>query len=338
MRAPLTGSQRKDGYWVVRVTVTRDDGTKYEKPFVRKKRTDAVQAAKDYLLEHGRKASDPHTMPELLEECQEHRWAHLDEDTIIQYDRYGGYAVERFKDLEDIRDLKTPMIASYVRDMEKTSGRHAQLARNVLRIMLKHATEIGWRDHTPVWDVRLQVSPAPKPKRRLTYIEARSIIEAETIPERRLFWWTLMETGMRPQEVTLLTRESILYSQDSYWVTGGIKTAAGKGRTVMIGDSLGGALFDAAPDEGRIFPNIRFVTGDDRRTVGRFLALACRAAGVPYVEPKQFRKLRVSLWRSAGVPDETVKAMIGHTDIRTTVEHYDEMTRERIKRALSGEA
>lgn len=337
MRASQTGTKLADGRWRIVLVLTAADGTKTRRSISRKTQREAQQAARDYLAKHGRKATDPHTFEELLEECKASRWGSLATNTKIQYDRFGQRAADHFKSLKDIREITTPMVAAYIRGLgtSELSGRSVQIARNVLGIMLKHAAELGWRTSEEVWDVRLPRSAKPAERRRLSYSEAKAVIEAEKIPERALFWWLLMESGIRPIEASTLTKTQLLYSQDSWWVaTIESKTEAGEKRWVMISDALAKALYEWPHDP--LFPTLPFETATQRRTMQKKWALAMRNAGVAYCNLYQLRKLRITLWKAAGVPDEVVTKMAGHTNIAVANERYDDVTRDRIKRALDG--
>lgn len=339
MRAPLSGTLCKDGRWKVVVTLTLPDGKKKKQPIYAETQREVQAAARELVHDRGRNIKIPHTMKELYEECQVSRWGKLDGDTKIQYDRYGQLAVNRFSALKDIRDLTMPPISGWVAEMAAAgdSKRHIQLARGVLRIMLKHAAELGWREPVPIWEVRLPKSHKKViVRRRLSYLEAKTTIEQEPNQERSLYFWLLMESGLRPIEAVSMTKERLLYSQDSWWVISAeSKTEAGEDRAIMVSDRLGGAIFDVPNEE--IFPNLHFETGAHRKTMSKFWKNALHRAGVPHTNLYQLRKLRVTLWKSAGVPDEVIQKMVGHTDIRLTNQVYDNVTKDRIKRALEGQ-
>jgi integrase len=327
-----------NGRWKIVLTLTDAEGKKHQKSISRKTQLAVQQAAKAYLAKQGRKPSDPHTFSELVGVCKKERWKGLDEDTVIQYD----YALERaaayFEKVKDIRHIDTPMVARYVRALgdEKIGGRTIQIHRNVLRIALKYAEELGWIERNPVTDaIRLPKSAKPAEKRRLTLTEARAAIGSEADPEKALFWWLLCESAMRPVEASTFHKGRIVYSQDSWWVrVQESKTEAGEDRMVLISDELGKALYDWGMDP--LFPNIWFQTSTHRRTTLRWWHAACDRGGFPRTDLYALRKLRITLWRAAGVPDDVVTKMAGHTDIGMAIARYDDVTRERIKRALEG--
>jgi integrase len=336
VRAPLTGTKRPDGRWQIILTLTKGDGTKQRKTLTAKTQREVQAKAREFLSKYGRKATDPHKMEALLEACNRDRWAGLDADTITQYNWAAKRIITFFGSLADVREIDPPMVARWLQVVKgQVSGRGVQIHRRVLSLMCGYAVETGWMDRNPVPDVRLPVSAKPTERRRLTYNEAKAIIEAEENPERRLYWWLLMETALRPQEAALLTKASVLYSQDQWWVIGGMKTAAGKDRWVMISDALGKALYDL-PTEGVLFPVMTFTTPGQRRNASRRWENACKNGGVPYTNLYQLRKLRIALWKAAGVPDEVVTKMAGHTNIALTNAVYDDVTRERIRDAFQG--
>ena len=104
----------------------------------------------------------------------------------------------------------------------------------------------------------------------------------------------------------------------------------------MIGDALGAALF-AVDGDGLLFPGIRFETAAQRRTTAKYWHLACDNAGVPRTNLYQLRKLRITLWIASGIEDDVITKMAGHTDIKITHEAYNDVTRERIRKSLTGE-
>ena len=365
VRGPLTGNLRKDGRWCITITLTRDDGAKIKKTLYAGTQREVQAEARKYIYKYGRKATDPHTMSELLAECRAQRWNALSENTQAQYNLASKRIEAHFKQ-KDVRDIATPTVATWLKSLatvereitpasskrgklkaegkgdpkpQKLSGRGIQIHRNVLRVVMKFGEEIGWIDQNPVTDaLRLPVSAKPMPRRRLTYMEARAIVDAEKDVLRRLYWWTLMESGLRPNEASALTKEQIQYSQDCWWIrVGSSKTEAGENRMVMIGDALGKALYEVDCEDGPIFGVLKFANAGDRRNMYRRWEHACKNAGVPYTNLYQLRKLRVAMWMAAGVSDQVVQEMVGHTSIELTKRVYDQVTRDRIRKSLVGE-
>lgn len=339
MRAPLTGTKLANGSWRIVVTLTDVRGKKIRKTITRKTQDAVKKAAKEYLLKNGRRAHDKHTVAELLEECQRSRWADLKPNTQTQYNRFGKAFADRFAELDDIRDLTAPLVSGWIRELSQgsQSGRTIQIQRNVVGIMMRHARELGWFEGGDIWEVRLTKSAKPKPSRRLTYTEAKAAIEAEDYPERALFWWLLMETALRPIEASTMTKARILYSQDAWWVrVAESKTAAGEDRVIPVSDELGKALYDWPEDP--LFPTMTFTAPGERRNTLRRWHRALDRAGVPETNLYALRKLRITLWRAAGVPDDVVQRLAGHTDIGLTINVYDDITKERIKRAFEGKS
>jgi integrase len=339
MRADHSGTKLADGRWRIRLTLTAADGTKSLKVITKPTQREVQAAAREYLAKRGRKATDPHTIAELYAECQQSRFAELSDSAKTQYAWASKRLLAYFANLKDIREIDAPMCARWLKTLAADpdlSGRGIQIHRNVLRIMLKYAVELGWIQHNPCTsDIRLPKSPKPHDQRRLSYTEARAVIDNEQDPERKLYWWTLFETAARPNEVSRLTKADVVYSQDRWHIDiTRSKTDAGV-RKIPLSDALGKALYDA-PGEWLIFPNHPFETGGHRSLMTRRWKRALETAGVTSTNLYQLRKLRITLWKNAGVPDEAIQKLAGHTDIRITNDVYDDVSIERIHRALEG--
>jgi integrase len=327
MRAPLTGTQRKDGRWQITLVLTRADGAKIRKTIYAPTQREVQAKAHDLLMHEGRVAHRQWTLEDLITAYKAERFPGLAEKTRSQYEWALGRIVPHMGK-EEVRKIGPPRISRWLKTLAldpRLSGRSVQICRNVLRVLLGHAVELGWCETNAAKEVRLPVSAKPAPKPRLSPADYRAILESEEDPRWRALWMVLGETGMRPSEALALTRADLFYSGDLWWlVVVESKTEAGRGREVPVPDILGRTLTDW---EGAFFPW-------DIHAAEKRWKKALAAAGVGHTNLYQLRKMCLSRWIAGGLPDDVVKELAGHTDIRLTLNVYNRVDRARLTEAL----
>lgn len=128
----------------------------------------------------------------------------------------------------------------------------------------------------------------------------------------------MIYTGMRIGELLIVHRDKINF-EDGY-ITGGIKTAAGKNRII--------------PLHKEIIPLVKDQLGDNPWLVqsNRGVAMSYRNASTNYKEaleklgishkPHDCRKTAVSLMHSAGIPMEVIRVIVGHSGKGVTEKVY----------------
>lgn len=332
MRSSLSGTKRADGRWQIVVTLTTVSGAKVRKAVYGATQAEVQRKAQELLFRESRTSHEAHTIADLIEvygkDVLPTKSAGTKRQHSPAYIRLEAFFAD--KDLRSIRRSDVARFMRYVVDQASGDGfRAAQAYRNVLSSLMNYGLELGWIDENVAKGTPLPsgIVPKPKTKPRLTPDEYRRILEAEEDPVLRSLWATLGETGYRPTEALAMTRESLFRAIDCWWLRGGGKTEAGRNREVPLPDRLGhelaertGPLFQH-PDYGRA------LNYDEART--RWEA-AVRKAGIEPRNMYQLRKLAISRWIAAGIGDDVVKTLAGHSSIRLTKDVYNRLSRERL--------
>ncbi len=332
MRSALSGTKRKDGRWSVVVTQTRPDGTKARKTLYASTQREVQQKARDLLATEGRTAHLPHSVEDLIRIYKAERWENLAPGTKRQH----GPAYKRIQAhfVADVRDIDATTVARWLKSMAtdaSVGGRAIQAYRNVLSVLLGYAEDLGWREGNPAKGRALPLSAEPKIRPRLTEQDFAAILEGETDEVLRDLWQFLGQTGMRPNEALILKRSDVFRSMDLWWIRGGMKTAAGINREIPLADDLAYRLLER---EEWLFPFgtchllYNYVRDKWEERV--------RATDIPYTNLYQLRKLTLSRWRHAGLPEDAIKAMAGHTSIEMTDRVYVRLGRDRLMNAMFG--
>ncbi|MDE2102997.1 MAG: tyrosine-type recombinase/integrase [Patescibacteria group bacterium] len=330
MRAAGSGTKRADGRWQLLVTLTRPDGTKKRKYVYGASQREAQAAAARLIAENPRRVGrQPKTLEDLMEVYRAERWPAFARGTIEQHRPAYVRILAHFGDV-DVRDIGAADVAAWLRRMAqepKLSGRTVQAYRNVLSSLLGFAEDLGWREGNPAKGRKLPLSAKPRPRNPVSQAELAAVIEKEPSATLKDLWQFLGSTGMRPREALALRGSDLFDAEGLWWVRGGLKTQAGR-REVPVAEVLALRLrcADDAPlfqMPGRTVPmRYRWVASKWHEALGR--------AGIKDTNLYQLRKLALTRWLQAGLPRETIEAMAGHTDIRTTETFYRRTSRARI--------
>lgn len=335
VRAPLTGTPRKDGRWQITVTLhTPWGGRKRVVLYARTQKE--VQAKARALLSQGRTKANEYTLAELWDVWEEARWPALSESAREQY-RYAAKRILPEFGQINVTEITRPQIYQWTQRMAadpRLSGRTVQVHRNVLRVCLEHACNIGWLGENPAKGWRAPIQAKPAPQKRLTAEEIDAAIAAAQGRER-LFLRLLWETAVRPQEATLCCSQHLLDEHGLSWLlVPGTKTAKAR-RTVPLSPELRDALLEL-PEPW--FPwQRRQITELWHRvqiSLGWRPQRGKRGARVQPDQPLptlyQIRKARIAAWKDLGVSDEVWAELAGHEDVRLTRAVYDRVSRTRI--------
>lgn len=347
MRAPLTGTPRKDGRWQIVVALTRPDGAKVRKCFIRKTQRE-VQAAARELLAHNpkREAASDFTVTDLLDYCEHGPWKKLSARTLEQYAHCGTRIKEKFA-MTKVSDLSVPIVYQWcheLSDVPTLSGRSVQIHRSVLRVALQEAVFLGWINANPAagWKLPSSINTKPKKRRRMTPEEVESVISFETDTTAKMFFRVLYETGGRPSEICSLSEKHVVKVDGlGWWIDlPGTKTDAAP-RMVPISKDLACTLLNL-PEPWFTYSRRQWTEVWHRAQV----RMGWRAARTNKQRGKAdedaptlygIRKVRITLWKEMGVEDEVWIALAGHENVDLTRETYDRPTLRRIHRQLAGE-
>lgn len=346
MRAPLTGTKKKDGRWQIVVSLTRPDGAKIRKCLNRKTQREVQAAARELLSDNPKRESPSEfTVADLFDYCEQGPWKKLAARTLEQYVHCGKRIRDRFATTR-VSGLSVPIVYQWcheLSDVPSLSGRSVQIHRSVLRVALQEAVFLGWIRANPAagWKLPKSIDTRPKKRRRMTPEEVESIIAIEPDATAKLFFRTLFETGGRPSEVCALT-SSCLSKEDrlGWWIDlPGTKTDAAP-RMVPVSQDLACTLL-GLPEPWFRYSRRQWTEVWHRAQVrmGWRTARTNKQRGkagddVPTLYG--IRKVRITLWKEMGVEDEVWIALAGHENVDLTREIYDKPTLRRIHRQSVG--
>lgn len=177
----------------------------------------------------------------------------------------------------------------------------------------------------------LQMGGTPKKNRDTFTSEELALLKKHDSDVRVKFILILVYTGMRISELLELPVENV---HEKYMV-GGKKTAAGRNRIVPIVPEIAPYIEYFKRESGTlIHRNGAVVTVNYARNFWFYPALVelgiltadeIKVGGNPRITPHYARHTCSTLAREAGVPEDVIKRVMGHTDYTTTDEHYVEM-------------
>lgn len=316
MRAPLTGTKRSDGRWQITVVLTDVHGVKVRKTLYAPTQKEVQAKARGLIYETGREAPSEATLKDLIEQYRKAVLKDMSDGAKRQYE----WAFEKMP-FDRLTSIDSPSVSRWLRSMDSLSGRSVQVCRNVLKVLLEYARELGWVKENAARGVRLHRSAVSAPKRRLSETEWLKIVETEANPKYKAFWRLLGETGMRPSEALRLLEPIV---DNGFLVIGKSKTMAGENRIVPIGKESIAYL----RENPRPFPI-------DLHNAERQWRKVLREAEIPHTNLYQLRKMRLTLWIAQGLPDDVVKELAGHSSIELTKNVYTRIPMDRVKAALS---
>ena len=346
MRAPLTGTPRKDGRWQAIVTLTRPDGAKIRKCLIRKTQREVQAAARELLANNpSRSAPNEYTVSQLLDYCAKGPWSKLAEATQEQYNGAARRRIEQEFGGVRVSDLTTPRIYQWCLELAsqpRIGGRSVQIHRNILRVALQEAIFLGWIRSNPAagWRLPKSIDTRPRKRQRMTPEQVERIIADEPVHSHRMFLRTLWETGGRPSEVCALTSDCLVKADDLGWWLDlpGTKTEAAA-RMIPVSQELASDLLDLPEPWFRysrrqwteLWHRVQVRMGWRER--GTRLARGKAVADAPTLYG--IRKVRITVWKEIGVEDEVWIALAGHENVDLTRETYDKPTLKRMYRQVS---
>lgn len=239
-----------------------------------------------------------------------------------------------------IDHVSASVIESYI---EKLGHSTAKRVVDMIKAALRWAArpDIRLIDSNPLRDVPVRLPRKSASRRAVSVNHFMSIVEAETVPARKLLWIVLGYTGMRRGEATALRWEDIDWSEPLIRVRR-IATPESKGRIVEDGrvkmgqmrdvpmsDEVAEALLEAWRIAGK--PRTGFIFPSDRKTgpIGftatwRWWQTATERVDLPegYYTIHGLRHMFVTLLIDNGEDIKTVSEIVGHSNAKTTQDVY----------------
>lgn len=342
MRSNLSGTERKDGRWCIRVTLTRPDGTKVKQAVYARSQRECQEAASKLIHDNKRQAPTPYTMLHLWEAFKRDRFPRYATKTQEYHTWTSSRILARFGD-KKVGAIGPQDVAKWLKAMadeigkdskgnpKRLSGRMIQMHRNNLRTLLGFARELGWIKDNPASDISLPRTAKGVVKPAITPAMARLVRLKEENRVLYSLWWLLSECGLRPSEALALKSSDLKVERGVTWLAvKGTKTDASE-RIVPVPATLATVLRER---EGWLFPSSSG-TPLMMRNIQRDWYKAVARAGLPQTNLYQLRKCCLTRWLEMGMPEDLVKHFAGHTDIRLTRNVYQRITIQRLTSALS---
>lgn len=144
----------------------------------------------------------------------------------------------------------------------------------------------------------------------------------------------MIYSGWRINEFLGLTLES--YNAAEQTLTGGLKTEAGKDRTVPIHPKISALVAAWAAKKGKRL----ICKGDGSKYTDKYFRENCylpalRQIGVRELYPHECRHTFATLLHKRGVDAKTIAELMGHTDYSVDAETYIHVDNEELKKAVS---
>lgn len=157
---------------------------------------------------------------------------------------------------------------------------------------------------------------------------------AGTVPFADVIYF-MCWTGWRIGEVVLFQQQD--FDRERWTLTGGIKTAAGKNRTVPIPKPVR-AVVERWANQGHEYIFADPATGRKMSTKtfrAKYFAPCCETVGIRPLTPHATRRTAETMAAKSGMRPELMLAIFGHTDYKTDVQHYIRPTVETIEEAMA---
>ena len=278
---------------------------------------------------------------------------HLSDQSAIRYDRmFQNHILPRLGDMR-LQDLTREDIeinyAKTFHDYGENKGySHATVnsCSAQFKRMLKKAVDLGILPRNPHDGVELHKLRPPKKIEAYTADEQQKIIKR--CKETRLDWifYWLVVTGMRFGESAALTwddidmkKRTVRIDKTSVELHGSpmiqekTKTEAGT-RTIVVPKTVIEFLKDVRASQdpeanyrNLVFPNSRYNIMNGANATLRWKK-TCREIGIPYKGKHALRHTWATRALEAGVDVKTVSAMLGHKNVITTMNIYQDVLRD----------
>lgn len=211
----------------------------------------------------------------------------------------------------------------------KDSTIHTQLGR--LRMVLKWAEKRELIDRAP----HIERPATPKPREgHLTRIEARSLIDAATMPHIRLFIILALGTGARKEALLSLKWSQCDFERGLIDFRDPEIQRPHKGRAIVpMNRTVKTALLEL--HKGALSPHVIEWGGKRVLAVKRALNTAAKAAGVGHVYPHLFRHSAAVHMAEAGIPMEEIAQFLGHNNVAVTRKIYARFSPNYLRGAAS---
>ena len=235
-------------------------------------------------------------------------------DSVI---RTHKIAKSRFEQLgrKKVRDVKAVHWQTWLDHLELKPGTKKKV-RSTLQQMLEYAiqNDIVQKNYATSLEINEKIQATGSV---FTPEEIQKLWEHAD--QREIRWLLIMiYTGMRIGELLIIHRKQINFEEN--YITGGIKTKAGKDRIIPLHDKIVPLVKDELGDNKWLVQNSAN-GATSYSSAGKQIRQKLKELKMDH-KPHDCRKTAVSLMHSAGIPMEVIRIIIGHSGKGVTESVY----------------
>jgi integrase len=247
-----------------------------------------------------------------------------------------------------LRDVRRAQIEACLSGL-KAKGHKTSTLRNVratFSTVLRTGVERGYLEKNPAHGIRIREADTKKERRFYSPAEIRLLLAVLRGPCRLVVSIAVL-TGLRIGEILALRwkRVDLLggtlevaenFSSGEF----GLPKTRSSRRIIPISSALAGVLesqrsrVNPRTPEDLVFQTAKGTPLSDKNLYNRELAPACDQIGLPRISWHSFRHTNATLLHASGEPLKTAQALLGHSDLETTLNVYTHTVSDSQKRAV----
>jgi integrase len=261
------------------------------------------------------------TLAEFADEYLEYRAATVARDTCRADSLALRRAVAHLGGHTPLSRLKAPHIAAW------QAALASEISPASVNVYLRHvkaaffqAVKWGYLNTNPCQGVKLLRVQEDFP-RYLTHEEVARILAAETCPVFRLFWRFMVAAGCRRSEALGITAKDVDCARRRIALG---QTKNRRPRQIIINQDVAAVLWEMLPDVGRLWPWKKDYVSHRFQRIAQKAGVKCRL--------HDLRHTYGSWLAMAGVPLQTIRDLMGHQDVQTTLV-YARLSQEHLTHA-----
>ena len=274
------------------------------------------------------------TLKELYEEWSKNKYEdEISKQTIGSYSA-GWKHLSKYGNIK-FKELRTSHLQSIVNDCRKEgmSRSTLQKIKIVANMLYNYAIENDMTNKNYAKFIKIK-KEGPEEKEIFNDIEIKKITDAAGTTEWADTILILIYTGMRISELLELTIFNI--DLEKQIITGGIKTDAGKNRTIPINPKIYSYIKKWYETGGtRLICDTNKIGLSARKYREDYYRPALEKIGVRTLEPHSCRHTLASMLSKAGANTKSIQDIMGHSDYALTANIYTHKDLEELKKAMN---
>lgn len=318
--------------WVARIITNKDITGKAQYLYTfHATSTEAALAIPDMQKGVHETLNSKVTVSHIWEQFKTARYPKLSDSTIKGYNfSFAGW--EKLHDT-DIVKIRTSDLQNIINSEKDMSYSHLSKMRALMVAVFNYAIKDDIVSKNYASFIELPKGDAGSNRRAFSEDELNRIRIAseKNIPYVDVVLF-MCYTGWRPTEMCLLTPNSV--DVETWYITGGIKTQAGKNRVVPIHPSVRHIVSKWLTKEYRsLFADENGLPLDKDKWANRF-ATVMKYVSIEGVVPYMTRHTCASILHAAGADHLSIAKIIGHADYKVTAMRYTHLDLNELKTAV----